>query len=241
MVQRLGDDAIGAGMNNVAFLTRFLSGDLNACLEILINTQRIPEAAFFARTYLPSQISRVVQLWKLSLSQVNAKASQSLADPAQYDNLFPGLMDALKTEQFLEQRRQQLPASAYSSLPNNWERHPVEEMRLAEQNDQFHHVTPAKVSFVEEEKEVEETNEQTNLNPSAGSLLIPEPVGAAAAASQPKNLLDDDEEDFQPAVSELAQGTSQLDQDLELDLENLELDDNVDTSEVNLDDDLLDD
>jgi coatomer subunit beta' len=206
----------------------------------LINTHRIPEAAFFARTYLPSQISRVVQLWKLSLSQVNAKASQSLADPAQYDNLFPGLMDALKTEQFLEQKRQQLPASAYSSLPNNWERHPVEEMRQAEQNDQFHHVTPAKVSFVEEEKEVEETNELVNLNPSASSLLIPEPVGVTAA-SQPKNLLDDDEEDFQPAVSESAQGTSQLDQDLELDLENLELDDNVDTSEVNLDDDLLDD
>ena len=204
MVQRLGDDAIGAGMNNVAFLTRFLSGDLNACLEILINTHRIPEAAFFARTYLPSQ------------------------------------MDALKTEQFLEQRRQQLPASAYSSLPNNWERHPVEEMRQAEQNDQFHHVTPAKVSFVEEEKEVEETNELVNLNPSASSLLIPEPE-VIAAASQPKNLLDDDEEDFQPAVSESAQGTSQLDQDLELDLENLELDDNVDTSEVNLDDDLLDD
>jgi coatomer subunit beta' len=240
MVKRLGDDAIGAGMNNVAFLTRFLSGDLNACLEILINTQRIPEAAFFARTYLPSQISRVVQLWKLSLSQVNAKASQSLADPAQYDNLFPGLMDALKTEQFLEQRRQQLPASAYSSLPNNWERHPVEEMRLAEQNDQFHHVTPAKVSFVEEEKEVEETHEQMNSNPSANPLPIPEPT-VVATTSQPKNLLDDDEEDFQPAVSESVQGTSQLDQDLELDLENLELDDNVDTSEVNLDDDLLDD
>lgn len=244
MVQRLGDDAIGAGMNNVAFLTRFLSGDLNACLEILINTQRIPEAAFFARTYLPSQISRVVQLWKLSLSQVNAKASQSLADPAQYDNLFPGLMDALKTEQFLEQRRQQMPASAYTSLPNNWERHPVEEMRLAEEQDQFHHVAPTKVSHADEEKEVEEADEHH----SAGSLLIPQAVGAAAtgsavasAVSQPKNLLDDDIEEFQPAVSEPAQGRSQLDRDLELDLENLELDDNVDTSEVNLDDDLLDD
>ena len=62
MVQRLGDDAATAGRNNVAFLTRFLAGDLNACLEILISTNRIPEAAFFARTYLPSQISRVVQL-----------------------------------------------------------------------------------------------------------------------------------------------------------------------------------
>ena len=244
MVQRLGDDAIGAGMNNVAFLTRFLSGDLNACLEILINTQRIPEAAFFARTYLPSQISRVVQLWKLSLSQVNAKASQSLADPAQYDNLFPGLMYALKTEQFLEQRRQQMPASAYPSLPNNWERHPVEEMRLAEQQDQFHHVAPAKVLNVEEEKEVEEADE----HPSSNSVLIPQFVGVAAtgaavtsAVSQPKNLLDDDIEEFQPAVSKPDQGRSQIDRDLELDLENLELDDNVDTSEVNLDDDLLDD
>jgi len=83
MVKRLGDDAIGAGMNNVAFLTRFLSGDLNACLEILLKSNRIPEAAFFARTYLPSQISRVVQLWKVSLGQVNAKAAQSLADPQQ--------------------------------------------------------------------------------------------------------------------------------------------------------------
>ena len=83
MVQRLGDDAIGAGMNNVAFLTRFLSGDLNACLEILLSTNRIPEAAFFARTYLPSQISRVLKLWKVTLGQVNAKAAQSLADPEQ--------------------------------------------------------------------------------------------------------------------------------------------------------------
>ena len=31
---------------------------LEECLELLINTGRIPEAAFFARTYLPSQISR---------------------------------------------------------------------------------------------------------------------------------------------------------------------------------------
>jgi len=82
------------------FLTRFLTGDLNACLEILLKSNRIPEAAFFARTFLPSQISRVVQLWKFSLGQVNVKAAQSLADPQQYENLFPGFTDALKTEEF---------------------------------------------------------------------------------------------------------------------------------------------
>jgi hypothetical protein len=45
-------------------------------------------------------------------------------------------------------------------------------MSQAKQNDQFHHVTPAKLSFIEEEKEFEETNELVNLNPFASSLLI---------------------------------------------------------------------
>ena len=258
MVQRLGDDAVGASMNNVAFLTRFLSGDLNACLEILISTQRIPEAAFFARTYLPSQISRVVQLWKTSLSQVNAKAGQSLADPAQYDNLFPGLIDALKTEQFLDQRRQRVPASAYSAVPSNWERRPVEEMHLAEQQNQFHHVAPTKNVEEKElndapEDEFEEAKESVPVSVAAAA---PPPTPVAISSSQPKNLLDDDVEDFQASHPVVAPTTAvmqpqvqppprsnqqQMDPDLELDLENLELDDNVDTSEVNLDDDLLDD
>jgi coatomer subunit beta' len=250
MVKRLGDDAVGASMNNVAFLTRFLSGDLNACLEILISTQRIPEAAFFARTYLPSQISRVVQLWKTSLSQVNAKAGQSLADPAQYDNLFPGLVDALKTEQFLDQRRQRVPASAYSAVPSNWDRRPVEEMHLAEQQNQFHHVAPTKNV---EEKELNDAPEDEFEEAKESTPVLAAPL---ASSSQPKNLLDDDVEDFQashpvvaptPAVMQPQvqppprSNQQQMDPDLELDLENLELDDNVDTSEVNLDDDLLDD
>lgn len=251
MVNRLGDDAAGAGMNNVAFLTRFLSGDLNACLEILIRTQRIPEAAFFARTYLPSQISRVVGLWKTSLSQVNAKASQSLADPAQYENLFPGLMDAMKTEQFLEQRRQRVPAAASTAVPNNWERRPVDEMNAAEEQGQFHYTAPLKEeAATAEEMETDNVAQATAperiipSRPEVAAAVIPSspaPVAPTPVAQKPPvNLLDDDEDDFQPAVQN-QQGRSQLEQDLELDLDNLDLDDNVDTSEVNLDDDLLDD
>lgn len=33
---------------------------LDNCLELLIKTNRLPEAAFLARTYLPSQVSRSV-------------------------------------------------------------------------------------------------------------------------------------------------------------------------------------
>jgi len=31
---------------------------LEECLKILVETHRLPEAAFFARTYMPSELSR---------------------------------------------------------------------------------------------------------------------------------------------------------------------------------------
>ena len=70
MVQKLGDTASEAGKNNVAFMANFMLGNLEECMEILIRTNRLPEAAFFARTYLPSEIARVLPLWKTELVRV---------------------------------------------------------------------------------------------------------------------------------------------------------------------------
>ena len=87
------------------------------CLELLIETNRLPEAAFFARTYLPSQISRVVKLWREELGKKNEKAAQALADPNDYENLFNGYQNTLKAEQFLKKERSTLlPASDYSNV-----------------------------------------------------------------------------------------------------------------------------
>ena len=56
-------------------------------------------------------------MWRESLATKNPKAAQSLANPADYENLFPGLQDALKTEQFLtDQRRQHMPAGNYPTV-----------------------------------------------------------------------------------------------------------------------------
>lgn len=41
------------GQNNLAFATRFQLGDPAACVDLLVKTQRAPEAALFARTYAP--------------------------------------------------------------------------------------------------------------------------------------------------------------------------------------------
>lgn len=48
-IREVGKEAEGQGRNNVAFLSHFLTGNLKECLELLIKTNRIPEAAFFAR------------------------------------------------------------------------------------------------------------------------------------------------------------------------------------------------
>ena len=72
---------------------------LEECLELLCKSNRLPEAAFLARTYLPSHVSRIVGLWKADLAKTNKKAADSLADPTQYGNLFPDIQEAITAEQ----------------------------------------------------------------------------------------------------------------------------------------------
>jgi len=59
-LDKLSQSADTEGQHNVAFMAHLLLGRLEPALEVLISTGRLPEAAFFARTYLPSQISRWV-------------------------------------------------------------------------------------------------------------------------------------------------------------------------------------
>lgn len=83
------------GKNNIAFAALLQLGATEEAIELLIKTDRIPEAAMFARTYLPSESSRVVKLWKQELEQNNRpKVAESLADPESYPNLFPELQAA---------------------------------------------------------------------------------------------------------------------------------------------------
>ena len=59
----------------------------------------------------------MVGLWKEKLAATNQKAAQSLADPAEYENLFPGLKEAIQAEEALRVERSQLqPASIYPTV-----------------------------------------------------------------------------------------------------------------------------
>lgn len=56
-----------------------------------------------------------MKLWKESLKKVNEKASLALADPEEYENLFPALNEAIKAEQYMEQTHIKQPASVYTA------------------------------------------------------------------------------------------------------------------------------
>ncbi|KTF89049.1 hypothetical protein cypCar_00021371 [Cyprinus carpio] len=207
MVAKLAEGAERDGKNNVAFMTYFLQGKLDNCLELLIKTNRLPEAAFLARTYLPSQVSRVVKLWRESLSKVNQKAAESLADPTEYENLFPGLREAFVAEQYLRETclGKTRPATDYP--------------------------------LVTQLKDAEEAPEDVGVLASVTAAVSAPVVAAVPTVSHPESQPAEKTKKELPKVTAAEQ---KIIDELEDDLDNMELDD-IDTTDVNLDDDFLDD
>uniref|UniRef100_A0A3Q2YA40 Coatomer subunit beta' n=1 Tax=Hippocampus comes TaxID=109280 RepID=A0A3Q2YA40_HIPCM len=209
MVGKLAEGAERDGKNNVAFMTYFLQGKLDQCLELLIRTNRLPEAAFLARTYLPSQVSRVVKLWRENLSKVNQKAAESLADPTEYENLFPGLKEAFAAEDYLRGNcsGSTRPATDYPLVTLNEDRNILEEAQGYNPKGIFG------VSALEVCERYPPA--QGHLSTSSFNRIFYEELFKKCLC---------------PQVLE----------ELEIDLDNLEVDD-IDTSDVNLDDDFLED
>jgi len=125
---------MAGGKNNIAFAALFSLGDVEQSLDLLIKTERFPEAAMLARTYQPSQVSRIVKLWKDDLEKRNRKKNaESLADPTDYENLFPDIKYALiAEEQIKELRKDILPASAYPQHKHSIERDILAELKEKE-------------------------------------------------------------------------------------------------------------
>jgi coatomer subunit beta' len=104
-MEKLAKLARDGGKTNVAFVSNLLVGNVEACADILIETNRLPEAAFFARTYLPSKVDEIVAKWKADLSSTSESAANALASPMENPDLFPDHGIALKVEEmFLAQR-----------------------------------------------------------------------------------------------------------------------------------------
>ncbi|KAL3633027.1 hypothetical protein CASFOL_026011 [Castilleja foliolosa] len=111
-IAQLGSLAKEHGKNNVAFLCLFMLGKLEDCLQLLVDSNRIPEAALMSRSYLPSKVSEIVGLWRKDLNKINQKAAESLADPEEYPNLFDEWQVALAVESKAAETRGNYPPAA---------------------------------------------------------------------------------------------------------------------------------
>eukprot|EP00761_Pharyngomonas_kirbyi_P013320 gb/GECH01013348.1/.p1 GENE.gb/GECH01013348.1/~~gb/GECH01013348.1/.p1 ORF type:complete len:859 (+),score=194.26 gb/GECH01013348.1/:1-2577(+) len=136
-IQQLAQDASASDKNNVAFMCKYLLGDIQGCIDLLTQTDRLPEAALMARTYAPSKVTDVLNLWKDDLKKVNEKAAEALADPFEYPNLFPGFDAAVKAEE--SRQSTLLPGSQYldvkSSLGKTLTQDSVAEETAEDQED----------------------------------------------------------------------------------------------------------
>ncbi|EIM88049.1 coatomer protein [Stereum hirsutum FP-91666 SS1] len=100
-LEDLAAKASEKGQNNIAFATLFQLADTKGCIDILVKTQRIPEAAMFARTYAPSHVPRVVEAWRGDLKAKNRpKIAAAIASPDEQADLFEeGWEEALRREE----------------------------------------------------------------------------------------------------------------------------------------------
>mmetsp|Transcript_24990 Transcript_24990/g.53230 ORF Transcript_24990/g.53230 Transcript_24990/m.53230 type:complete len:963 (+) Transcript_24990:92-2980(+) len=115
-MERLAEAASSHGKTNVAFVAYLLTGNVEACANLLVSTKRLPEAAMFVRTYLPSKIDEIVALWKEDLSSISETAAKALASPSSNPDYFPDLVIGLQVEQmFLAQR----DASKATGMPGS--------------------------------------------------------------------------------------------------------------------------
>jgi coatomer subunit beta' len=53
-MRAVADEALAKKRFNIAFIAFLLTQQLERCVDVLVAAGRLPEAAFFARTYLPS-------------------------------------------------------------------------------------------------------------------------------------------------------------------------------------------
>lgn len=54
---------MNAGKLNIAYEAAYLLGDSDRCLDVLLKSKRLGEAAFFARVYIPTRLAEVTHLW----------------------------------------------------------------------------------------------------------------------------------------------------------------------------------
>lgn len=98
-LRRLAKHAVAAGANNVAFSALWLCADVDACIDLLIHTDRAAEAVLFSQTYKPSRSAALVRTWKEGLEKHGkGKVARLIGQPEEDEELFPEWDEYIKLE-----------------------------------------------------------------------------------------------------------------------------------------------
>ena len=81
-LRKLAAQADEAGARNVAFSCLWQTGDMSACIDLLLRSNRTAEAVLFAQTYMPSRAAEIVKKWRDGLSKAGkSKVSRMIGQP----------------------------------------------------------------------------------------------------------------------------------------------------------------
>jgi len=87
-IKDFADEAKKAGMFNIAFGSYFQLNNYEECLNILLDSRRYPEGATFARTYIPSKLDQVIELWNKQIEEEdkNNRITMKIVTPLNDEN-----------------------------------------------------------------------------------------------------------------------------------------------------------
>lgn len=102
-LRRLAAQAQESGAHNVSFTALWQLGDVDGCIDLLVQTNRLAEAVLFAQTYKPSRASELAKQWKELLDKSGkTKVARIIGIPPGVegadDDLFPEWDEYLKLE-----------------------------------------------------------------------------------------------------------------------------------------------
>lgn len=102
-LRKVVEQAVPAGMHNIAFSCLWQLADLDGCIDLLLQTKRTAEAVLFAQTYKPSRAGKVAKRWKEALEKDGkGKVAKTLGMPPEDgegdDDLFPEWDEYLRLE-----------------------------------------------------------------------------------------------------------------------------------------------
>ncbi len=213
---------------------------------------RYCEAAFFARTYLPSHISEIVKCWKAALLKAKHPASSLLADPNDFMDLFPQVMEASQYENIMNKvYSSTIPSTAYMDYKSMMEAeegvNPMnllalvkeEETKTEEDNGTstyFSQNVIESTNIEQEEEEPVEEKIEVNIN-----QIIEEEKERQKEKLLNSQKKEEEEQVVVPEEVEMSEINIEDEiEDLELDTELLEEDQNVDDLKEGDADDILD-